>query len=231
MVIKKFLNGLYSNAVKDNLRNIHSLVEENNNAKFLDLGCDDGRWTLELSKKINTTNAYGLEIVSKRMNKAKKLGVLVSKADLNHKFPFEKNYFDVVHANQVIEHLTDIDSFVSEIYRVLKPSGYAIISTENGSSWCNIFAAFLGFQIFSLTNFSCKQSGLGNPFALHKTENLKLPSWTHKTILNYFGLKDLFKVYNFKIQKIKCAGYFPFPSFFGKIDKIHSHFITLKIIK
>ena len=29
----------------------------------------------------------------------------------------------------------------TELYRILKPGGYMIISTENASSWCNIFAS------------------------------------------------------------------------------------------
>ena len=36
------------------------------------------------------------------------------------KFPIESESIDVVFANQVIEHLINIDNFVSETYRVLK---------------------------------------------------------------------------------------------------------------
>ncbi len=55
----------------------------------------------------------------------------VSKSDLNGPLPFESNHFDLIHANQVIEHLHDVDTFMSEIFRVLAPGGMVIISTEN----------------------------------------------------------------------------------------------------
>lgn len=52
----------------------------------------------------------------------------------------------------MIEHVSNVDLFVSEVFRVLKKGGHAVISTENGSSWHNVFAAAMGWQIFSLTN-------------------------------------------------------------------------------
>jgi len=38
---------------------------------------------------------------------------------------------------------------MSEVYRVCKKMGYIIISTENLSSFDNLFALFLGYQAFS----------------------------------------------------------------------------------
>ena len=66
--------------------------------------------------------------------------------DLNKKFPIKDNSVDVVVSDQVIEHLTDVvDNFVKEIFRILKPEGYAVISTENLSSWNNLFALLFGY--------------------------------------------------------------------------------------
>jgi len=155
----------------------------------------------------------------------------VKKFDLNNKFDFEDNFFDVINANQVIEHLYNSDNFIFEIYRVLKPGGYAIISTENASSWCNIFASIMGWQIFSLTNFSSKKKGIGNPFAIHREDNPGLSSWNHIRIYNIKGLKEYFEVFRFEVEKIKGAGYFPFPAMFGNIDKTHCHFMTFKVRK
>ena len=50
-------------------------------------------------------------------------------------------------------------------------------------------------------------------------------------IFNFYGLKEIFELYNFEIAAIRGAGYFPFPAFIGNIDKIHAHFITFKIRK
>lgn len=228
--MKKYLEQLYNKAVDFNHQNILRLFEVNSNAHFLDLGCDDGEVTSQMAKKIQTKNLYGVEIVSDRANAARSKGIEVKEFDLNRPFAFSDNMFDCIHANQVIEHLYDTDNFLAEIFRILKPGGYAIISTENASSWCNIFASIMGWQIFSLTNFSNKKQGIGNPLALHKGKE-GADSWNHVRIYNIRGLKEYFEAYGFVVEEIKGAGYFPFSAKFANIDRIHSHFITYKIRK
>ncbi len=50
------------------------------------------------------------------------------KMDLHHA-PFEDNSFDVVFCNHVMEHVADYEQCMREIYRVLKPNGWAIIQS------------------------------------------------------------------------------------------------------
>jgi len=229
--MSKYLQNLYRKATQLNCDNILSILQKNSNAKFLDLGCDDGSFTIKLAQVLGTANIYGVEITDERIKIAEANGIVIKKFDLNTKFDFEDNFFDVITANQVIEHLYNSDNFISEVYRILKPGGYAIISTENASSWCNIFASIMGWQIFSLTNFSNKRQGIGNPFALHRSENFSLNSWKHIRIYNIRGLKEYFEAFGFKIEKINGAGYFPLPASFGNLDKNHCHFMTFKVKK
>ena len=44
-----------------------------------------------------------------------------------HQIPFEDDYFDVALCNHVLEHVTDDLKAMREIYRVLKPGGWAIM--------------------------------------------------------------------------------------------------------
>lgn len=229
--MNKILAKMYESAVLLNLNNIEEMMERNFNAQFLDLGCDDGGLTIRLANKIATKNIFGVEIVKERIKEAQKKGIKIKNFDLNGKFAFKSQSFDVVNANQVIEHLYNSDNFISEIHRILKPGGYAIISTENASSWCNIFASILGWQIFSLTNFSNVKQGIGNPFSLHRDGDVKLSSWNHIRIYNINGLKEYFEAFGFNVEAIRGSGYFPLPSHFGNIDKIHCHLMTFKIRK
>lgn len=230
MLLKKIFNNLIEKSVADNRKNILSLLERNNKAKILDLGCDDGKWTIELAKKAKSKDVFGVEIVKGQAEKAMKLGVKVKIADLNNCLLFGNTFFDIIHANQVIEHIYDLEKFITEIHRVLKWGGYAIISTENLASWHNIFSLILGWQPFSTTNYTLKN--LGNPLALHRGEPLSnRKTWRHDKLWAYRGLKEFFENYGFEVEKIKGAGYYPLPSFLGNLDQRHCHWITFKIRK
>lgn len=217
-----------------NWDNILNLIDHNPSAHFVDLGCDTGEGIENIGKRLGSsnTNSVGVEIVKEHADIARQKGIEVRDFNLNGKFDLPTANFDVAHANQVIEHLTDSDTFVKEVLRILKPGGYAIISTENASSWCNIFASLMGWQIFSLTNFSSLAAGIGNPLALHRdNERLALDSWNHVRIYNVWGLADYFRKAGFVVDKVVGAGYFPLPATLGRLDTTHSHFIAFKIRK
>ncbi|MBI4084077.1 MAG: methyltransferase domain-containing protein [Candidatus Lambdaproteobacteria bacterium] len=214
-----------------NKRNILDLLRRRSGAEFLDLGCDDGEWSITCANSIGTEKITGVDIVDTRLALAAARGVKSIKADLNARLPIPSDSYDLVHANQVIEHVADVDIFASEIARVLKPGGYAVISTENAASWCNVFACAMGWQMFSLTNLSSIRSGIGNPLAIHRGESVELSSWTHKTIFSYMGLIEFFEAHGLEVKQILGAGYFPLPSILGKLDVRHAHFITIQLLK
>lgn len=230
-MINKFLSRLYQHTVRLNERNIIALLEQDIGGKLLDLGCDDGNRTEKFGEKVNTGELYGIEVNSVRARKAKARDINVWIGDLDDRWPFRANYFDVVVANQVIEHVTNIDHFLSEMKRTLKPEGYAIISTENGSSWHNIFASVMGWQIFSSTNISKEKLGLGNPMAFFRNKKLRYSTWTHKTIFYYEGLREILKLYGFSIVSIRGSGYHPLLPIFGQLDLRHTHYLSIKVSK
>jgi len=226
--IKKTFLKMWEMAYAKNKQNIIDLVDKDQKAFFIDLGCDDGKWTKRVAQKINTKNIFGLDYINAQLKKANALGIKTEKGNLNEKFPLKSNFFDAVHSNQVIEHLTEIDNYIAEIYRILKPGGYAVISTENLSSWHNIFSLIMGWQAFS--QHISKKYHIGNPLSPHFEEDLR-EGWTHNIIFTFYSLQEIFKKYGFVIEKARGAGYYPLPGIFAKIDPRHSHFITIKARK
>jgi ubiquinone/menaquinone biosynthesis C-methylase UbiE len=49
--------------------------------------------------------------------------------------PYEDNFFDVVVACEIIEHLKDVEKFLSECYRVLKQEGILYITSPNAEGF------------------------------------------------------------------------------------------------
>jgi len=118
-----------------------------------------------------------------------------------------------------------------EIKRVLKPGGYAIVATENASSWHNIFSLIMGWQMFSSTCF-CEKSGCGNPLALWKhLDSQDEDPMGHLVIFSFPGLVELAEYIGFRVEKKAASGYYPLPYWFAKFDKRHAHYISVKISK
>ena len=201
-------------------------------ARLLDVGCDDGGWTEVVRRRLAVPpdRVSGLELVGECVQLARRRGFDVRLGDLDESWPFEDRSFDVVHANQVIEHVKRLDHFVQEISRVLRPRGRAVVCTENLASWHNVVALALGYQPFSLTNVSTRRP-IGNPYALHDGDASPLESWQHVHVLSLTALRDIFVVHGFGIEAVWGAGYHPVPgrlaSRLATVDPRHAHFIGI----
>lgn len=225
-MLREWFIYLFESAMDLNRRQILEAVPRTG-GRLLDLGCDDGEWTMQLASVSDRDSVQGVEIVESRAELAARRGVAITVADLGLKVPLPDCCFDVIHANQVIEHVPDVDLFASEIWRMLKPGGTAIVSTENTSSWHNVFAAMCGWQMFSSTNLSGVRLGIGNPLAVHRGETDHMKTWTHKVLFSARGLREFFEAHGFKVEALKGSGYHPLPAWMGQWDVSHSHFITV----
>src|ERR1039458_4880448 len=116
---------------------------------LLDVGCGDGAMLIKyLDYKPELF--CGIEGAPALRPKAEAHGLQVVGIDLNGVWPYPDNTFDVVHSAQVIEHIHNTRLFVSEIFRVLKPGGTAVVASENLTSFLNLSAMALGYTPFSL---------------------------------------------------------------------------------
>jgi SAM-dependent methyltransferase len=221
---------LWSDAEADYRAKILDALEAEPAARLLDVGCDDGAWTEIVRRKlaVSPDHVSGLEVMAECAAIARARGFDVRAGDLDNDWPFEDRSFDVVHANQVIEHVKRLDHFVQETRRVLRPHGRALVCTENLASWHNVAALALGYQPFSLTNVSGRRP-IGNRFALHAGESSPLESWQHVHVLSLTALRDIFVAHGFVIEGMWGTGYHPAPgrlaSRLAALDPRHAHFI------
>ncbi|RJR29786.1 class I SAM-dependent methyltransferase [Candidatus Microgenomates bacterium] len=228
------MRAIWTDAANLNNFRYSQMFKPADHAVVLDLGCDNGElirgWA---DAKIHHATIWGMDIEKKKIAIArKKYGIKALHANVEKRFPFKKNYFDLVTANQIIEHIHDVDFFIAEIHRVLKPGGYVLIATENLSSWHNIFALILGWQAFS--QHISYRANIGNPWRVGKYTGLE-KSGMHVKIFTLFGLKELLKLYGFKIEATFGAGFYPFTKILSKIlsqvDARHSAFIGMRARK
>lgn len=101
---------------------------------ILDIGCFDGTF-LSLIKNRNN-NFYGLDASDYAVKESVKKGIRVKQFFFDDvtKIPYPGNFFDLIIAGEIIEHIYDTDFFLEELNRMLKPGGYVLISTPNIAS-------------------------------------------------------------------------------------------------
>lgn len=101
---------------------------------ILDVGCYNGTF-LSLIKNRNN-NFFGLEVSDWGVEQSRKREMKIEQYffDDKTKFPYENNYFDVIVAGEIIEHIYDTDFFLTETYRILKSEGKLLLSTPNVAS-------------------------------------------------------------------------------------------------
>lgn len=99
--------------------------------RLLDLGCGSGTITADLAQRVGPEgSAVGVDVEASVLQSA--AAHAASRGVVNATFvegsayalPFPDGTFDVVHAHQVLQHLSDPVSALREALRVLKPGGF-----------------------------------------------------------------------------------------------------------
>jgi len=133
MVNSKLLNFFYYSRANwvDGTTYFINLIKKYCQPNFLilDLGCGTGvgkKDTYSLRKFVSTV--IGIDI-DKGINK----NTLVDEKVIGDTFllPFKNSTFDLIYSDYVLEHVNRPQSFVVEVRRVLKSSGYFIVRTPN----------------------------------------------------------------------------------------------------
>lgn len=199
---------------------------------YLDVGCHDGEKTLKRAQVIGTKSILGIDLKTTGAKIAQKNGVKMYFGDLNKHWPLKDQSVDCVTATEVIEHMIDVDNFLSEIKRILKPKGLVIISTDNLAGYHNIFALLLGYQPYTGPYLSRIYPIGHRPNAKYYENSSYHEMNPHLNVMTSRSLEQLLTFNGFKVKSISGAGFYPLPpiiaNIFSSIDKRHaSHCIVV----
>lgn len=153
------------------------------NGNLLDIGCANGYFLKTMENKYST---YGVELNKYAAINAKKLlpKSKIYNNDASNLFFLKSNFFDIITAFDVLEHIQNTEQTLKEIKRVLKSNGLVIITVPNTSS--------LGHKL------------KGNNWFGYRDK-------THVSVLSKNEWIRLFKKHDFEIVDIFYEGYFDIP--------------------
>jgi SAM-dependent methyltransferase len=146
---------------------------EDRDPVLLDVGCWDGEFTMRCASLLGASRVLGVEIYEEPARAAEARGIEVARVDLESQhFPWDDESVDVVICNQVLEHLKNIWLPMSEMHRVLRPGGHAVLSVPNLSSLHNRVLLSIGRQPTSIRVFGPHVRGYTwNEFRLFVEKN------------------------------------------------------------
>ncbi len=178
----------------------NAIIKKSDNV--LDIGCGSGYFLGKMHARLPVASYYGSDISQKAIEQARetyKNFTFVCENTEQH-ISFPDKYFNAVFASEVVEHLVDIDGFIENVHRVLKPDGHLIISTPNLTSWLN-----RGLLMSGLWPLYHEPSYRRNiPIIQLKTFEMpksSIPTAGHLRLFNIPMLRKLFALYGFSVIK------------------------------
>ena len=226
-----YLHRVYRQSEQANKGAILDVIEPRAHGRLLDCGCGDGEFTVQVACRARVSQAYGIECANDRVEDAIDRGVIVTESDLNHPLPYKSCFFNIVHADQIIEHLINIDLFLEEVKRVLRPDGYAILSINNLASWHSRFSLPLGMGAMPVhVSNDAKMDSVGELLqAVHHPSQ----SDSRLLVFSFQGLAELCHYHGFWVERLTFAGYYPLPPHLPrltcKLDTVHAAFLIAKL--
>ncbi len=119
--------------------------------RAVDVGCGEGTWTAMAAAGAKRAGIditiLGLDWSVAALNQARSHGLEVMRGSVEHPgLPLGSASVDVIIISELIEHLVDTDTVLSEARRVLVPGGSLLLSTPNLAAWYNRALLMVGVQ-------------------------------------------------------------------------------------
>lgn len=193
------LNGLkktYSSCLNEACKGL----EIKNN--FLEIGCGNG-FMLEEANKIGFQNIIGVEPSIKAYEKSKfniKEKIKQKPFDVND---FKDNYFDIIFIAMIVEHVVDINKFLKDIFKILKPGGKVVCICHNEKHFLSKILKNRHPIINDEHVVVFGKKSLDKIFVKHKFKDIKISElknfYSLKYWLNMLPTKPAFKTFLKKI--------------------------------
>ncbi|CAM1511602.1 Fc.00g091150.m01.CDS01 [Cosmosporella sp. VM-42] len=105
--------------------------------KILDCGCGAGDWVVDVAGQYPNAEVLGVDVSPHMIPDESPENLEFQIDDLNGRFTFRSNYFDVVHSQMMAGgiHANRWRSYIRDIFKVLKPGG-----------WCQMVEIYFNAQ-------------------------------------------------------------------------------------
>jgi SAM-dependent methyltransferase len=157
------------------------------NKKILVVGAGTAR---DVKFLVKNNNIIAADFSISAVKHLKKIGIEAFQADLNNPIKRVKNNsIDIVVAKDILEHLEKPSVLLSEIRRVLKPNGYAVLDVPNHF--------FLPMRLRLLFGNNLIWKTIDHDH----TKDFKEWDYMHKIFFTWNGFKEFIKLHNLKIAR------------------------------
>lgn len=190
----------------ENKAAILELLKPLSHARILEIGPGQENLAIAAGRILEASSLSALEYTGCG-EPARQAGLLTAECDLNDSpWPLAEASFDVIIANQVLEHIVNTDNFMKEIRRLLAVGGYAIVSVPNLASLGNLVMLALALQP-NHCHVSDEFRGLGNPLSGQRMHQWDAPTRQHLRMFTIAGLSDLCRVHGMNVEAMHGGSY------------------------
>jgi ubiquinone/menaquinone biosynthesis C-methylase UbiE len=181
-----------------------SYIKININPKIIvDLGCGSGTMCDYLKKRYPDSDVYGLDGFDIPLKQAKQKynNIVFKKCNLEKDiFPFDDNSIDLIVSHEVIEHLSDLENYLSESFRILKEDGLILLKSPNRLDIMRLI-----LPLFRKTWYADRDRTHIKYYDIFNGKK-ELEKYCFSNVLTYSGTKPFIQKYGIKIPAIPIAG-------------------------
>jgi len=121
--------------MNDKWEHVEALKYVQKDFKILEIGCGRGGFLAKAMESLGTVQCRGLELNVSAVDDARSRGLDVSSEPIEVHTKSHKNYYDMVCAFQLLEHIPNVRKFISSSLAVLKTGGLLVFCVPNNDSF------------------------------------------------------------------------------------------------